>query len=196
LAVEDVETYILNLAKRRFERFGYPKTTIDELARDGRISKKTIYRHFRSKEQLFIRVATREALTAREEVLQRLGEVEDPLARLKKLVVTALDYFQEQRFILKLLADEDGIFLPYSQSKYAVMAEKEMVSVIADVLREGMRKGNIRKLDERIVGYIMLKLIQVLTFARTDALPRINENSQHERAELLEFLERAIGTDA
>ncbi len=192
MATEDLDTYIMDLAKRRFERFGFPKTTLDEIAKDGRISKKTIYGRFRSKEELFLHVATREALTARQEVLQRLGEVEEPLERLKKWMLTALEYFQEERFILKLLADEEGIFLPYLRSEYAVLAEKEMITIIADILKEGMKKGSIRKLDEWMVGYIILKLLQVFTYARTDALPLTGENTPRERAELLELLERAV----
>lgn len=193
--MEDLDTYILALAKHRFERFGFPKTTMDEIAKDGRIAKKTIYRRFRSKEELFTRVVIREALAAREEILQRLGEVQDPLARLKKLTVTALDYFREERFILKLLEDEDGVFLPFLRSEFVVMVEKGTISLIADILREGIKKGRMRKLDEQIVGYIMLKIFQVFTYARTAALPHTDGDDQHERAELLEFLERAIGKD-
>ena len=50
--MSDTEQSILELARKRFERFGYRKTTIDEICRDGGISKKTLYRHFRDKEEL------------------------------------------------------------------------------------------------------------------------------------------------
>jgi AcrR family transcriptional regulator len=193
--MDDVETHILDLAKRRFERFGFPKVTMDEIAKDGRITKKTIYRHFRSKEELFTRVVIREALAARAEILQRLGEVQDPLARLEKLIVTALDYFREERFILKLLEDKDGIFLPFLRPEFVVMVEKETVNLVADILREGIKKGRIRELDEQIAGYVMFKIFQVFTYARTAALPQTDEDNQHEMAELLDFLMRAIGKD-
>ena len=70
--MKDAEQSILELAKKRFERFGYRKTTIDEICRDGGISKKTVYAHFRDKEDLFARVLVGEALSARAEVFRRL----------------------------------------------------------------------------------------------------------------------------
>ena len=42
--------HIMDMAKARFERFGYKKTTVDEISHDVRVSKKTIYclRHKRN----------------------------------------------------------------------------------------------------------------------------------------------------
>ena len=34
--------HIMDMAKARFERFGYKKTTVDEISHDVRVSKKTI----------------------------------------------------------------------------------------------------------------------------------------------------------
>lgn len=43
---------IMDKAQHRIERFGFKKTTMDELSRDCGISKKTIYLHFKDKEDL------------------------------------------------------------------------------------------------------------------------------------------------
>lgn len=44
---------IIRAAAKRFARHGLGKTTLDEIARDVRIGKATIYHYFRSKEDLF-----------------------------------------------------------------------------------------------------------------------------------------------
>ena len=44
---------ILKAAAKRFARHGLNKTTLDEIARDLRIGKATLYHYFESKEQLF-----------------------------------------------------------------------------------------------------------------------------------------------
>lgn len=49
----DRKIQILKAAAKRFAKHGLNKTTLDEIARDLRIGKATIYHYFESKEQLF-----------------------------------------------------------------------------------------------------------------------------------------------
>ncbi len=44
---------IIRMAEKRFARHGINKTTLDEIARDLRIGKATIYHYFNSKDELF-----------------------------------------------------------------------------------------------------------------------------------------------
>jgi len=45
---------IIKAAAKRFARHGVSKTTLDEVARDIRIGKATIYHYFESKDNLYI----------------------------------------------------------------------------------------------------------------------------------------------
>lgn len=45
---------ILKVASGKFAHYGYLKTSLDEIARDARIAKGTIYYHFHDKEDLFL----------------------------------------------------------------------------------------------------------------------------------------------
>ena len=44
---------IVRAAAKRFSRHGFGKTTLDEIARDVRIGKPTIYHYFKSKDELY-----------------------------------------------------------------------------------------------------------------------------------------------
>ncbi len=50
----EYKDYILDISKQRFARFGFKKTTVDEISRDAGISKKTLYENFKNKEDLFV----------------------------------------------------------------------------------------------------------------------------------------------
>lgn len=50
---EERKTQIIRAAAKRFARHGLKKTTLDEISRDVRIGKATIYHYFNSKEVLF-----------------------------------------------------------------------------------------------------------------------------------------------
>ena len=184
----DSEQFILELARKRFERFGYRKTTIDEICRDGGVSKKTVYRHFRDKEDLFARVLIGEALAARAEVFRRLGDVPDPLERLERLTRIALDFFQEERFITRLLRDEEGIYLPKRLSAYVERVESATIQMIAEILRDGVEQGRFRRVDLRVTPYLLLKLFQAFTYARSPSLPRVKRKDDREAQLLLDFI--------
>ena len=53
MADKDRKIQILKAAVKRFAKHGLNKTTLDEIARDLRIGKATIYNYFESKEELF-----------------------------------------------------------------------------------------------------------------------------------------------
>ena len=65
---------VLTLAKRRFERFGFTKTTVDEIARDAGISKRTLYQEFESKEKILEELFMFEALSVRKVILNQIKE--------------------------------------------------------------------------------------------------------------------------
>ncbi|MGB8385096.1 MAG: helix-turn-helix domain-containing protein [Dermatophilaceae bacterium] len=55
-------------------RFGYRRSSVDDVAKDLRVSKKTIYGHFRSKEQLYAYAVAQWAAEQRARVESRLSQ--------------------------------------------------------------------------------------------------------------------------
>jgi AcrR family transcriptional regulator len=64
---------ILDAAAALVQRWGYNKTTIDDIAKQAGVAKGTIYLHWKTREALFQALLTREYLTMLQEFLQRLG---------------------------------------------------------------------------------------------------------------------------
>src|SRR6516162_5142740 len=77
---------ILDAVERMLARYGYQKTTMDDIAREAGVAKRTIYMHFASKEEV--------ALSSIDRVVERLTErlhnhvhSNEPLAeRLRKML--------------------------------------------------------------------------------------------------------------
>lgn len=79
---------IIRAAIKRFIRHGLKKTTLDEVARDLRIGKATIYHYFRSKEDLYYQ-------TLRFEISQFIAELKIILFDDNKEIAVKLDeYFR------------------------------------------------------------------------------------------------------
>ena len=60
MKIEDTKDKILEVAEKLFSRFGFHKTSMDEIAKIARKAKGSLYYHFASKEDLFTEVVAKE----------------------------------------------------------------------------------------------------------------------------------------
>lgn len=65
---------ILNVAAELIQRWGYNKTTIDDIARQAGVAKGTIYLHWKTREELFRALIDREKLAMTKDVQRRITE--------------------------------------------------------------------------------------------------------------------------
>jgi AcrR family transcriptional regulator len=64
---------ILDAAAELILRWGYRKTTIDDIAKQAGVAKGTIYLHWKTREDLFLALMTREGLKVTEDIKQRIA---------------------------------------------------------------------------------------------------------------------------
>ena len=60
MKIDDTKEKILTVAEKLFSRFGFHKTSMDEIAKIARKAKGSLYYHFTSKEELFREVVSKE----------------------------------------------------------------------------------------------------------------------------------------
>ena len=190
--MEETKKRLMDIAKARFDRFGYKKTTLDEICKDARISKNTLYKFFRSKEDIFVSLFNSEALKSRKIVLEKLKDVKNPLEKIKKFMRVSREYFNEEPFMVRALKDEDGLYAPFLKEKYYVFVEEGILNILAGFLREGVEQGKIRKLDTRVTSYIIFKLFQAFTYAKTISSDDDVDGEKKEMDELVGFISRAL----
>lgn len=165
--MDDIKNLILDKAKERFERFGYKKTTMDELSRDCGISKKTIYWHFDSKEDLFSKLMVREIFRVRQMLLRGNAAASDPLAKLIQLIKDALAIFSEDSFLTRIFQADEILFSPFVSRKYDLVVRTEINSIVSDIICEGKKRGQFREVDEDVVAYAGVRLLQAFSYMRT-----------------------------
>src|SRR5437773_10947704 len=64
---------ILDAAAELILRWGYRKTTIDDIARQARVAKGTIYLHWKTREDLFMALSIREAFKLGDDMKLRIA---------------------------------------------------------------------------------------------------------------------------
>ncbi len=190
--MDDVRNRILDNVKERLDRFGFKKTTMDEISKDCKISKKTIYEHFKDKEDMVTCLFVRECHKAMEIIFSHMGEIEDPLEKLVQLIRSAVWYFREDIFITRLLKNDEAFYSAFLSRKYHALIDQEIISIIAAIISEGKEQGKFRDVDERVVAYAGFKLFQAFSYMRTGEFDEEKDRQEYYTNVLIDFVINAI----
>ena len=170
---------ILRIAKKRFERFGFNKTTVDEIANGANISKRTLYQEFENKGKILEELFMFEALSVRRAILNQIKKVTEPAEKLQSYIRLAKKYLDQNPFIVNVLNDESGFFAPFLKEE-PLLVEEGIEEIMVSILREGVKKGVFRKMDEKIVGHSIFLLFKGFTYGRRDPDEQIGTTQTNE----------------
>ncbi|MEW5734112.1 MAG: helix-turn-helix domain-containing protein [Thermodesulfobacteriota bacterium] len=192
--MKKAEEKILEAAARLFARFGFKKTSVDEIAVEAGIVKSTLYQHFRSKDDILLAVVVRQAREARALALAQVARIEDPLDRLRALAELGWDFLRERPLLATMISDPAVPLSKVLRSDLVALAEGEMMGILQKIIEEGQALGRIRKTDARTMAYLFMKVFQSFTFARTGSLPITEERRAQEKKEVLDLLTRGAAS--
>lgn len=124
MGIDDTRDTILSVANRLFSRFGFHKTSMDEIAKVARKAKGSLYYHFASKEELFKEVISKEMDNLKNQLSVIINDTStDASEKLKNYLIKRMeilniaacyhetlkaDFFEHFHFIDDLRADLDN----------------------------------------------------------------------------------------
>jgi AcrR family transcriptional regulator len=127
MEIDKVKESILNAAQDLFRRYGYHKTSVNEIAKKSKIAKATLYKYFESKEVLlhsilmdYIRISVNEIIENASEETNKEAYLSNLILETSRLSYTICNEFIGWDFIrestnaqgfLKLLSDDLEVFL-------------------------------------------------------------------------------------
>lgn len=158
---------ILEAARRRFLRFGAPKTTMDEVAREAGCSRTTLYARFRNKEDLYARLLEGDAEAFIREASGVLATDASAGRKIRRIVeVTRRTYAGNRVMRLALARDAEMSLEPVARA-FTREQERRIVGLLRQVLDQGVAEGSLREIDTERVAYLMFHLGQVLVERET-----------------------------
>jgi AcrR family transcriptional regulator len=179
---KDRKQQILKAAEKRFSRHGLNKTTLNEIARDLRIGKATIYHYFATKEELFFRTIEWEIDLYLEELKPIfLNEQLDLKGKLAEYFCLKLSAFTRFKLIYEVL---------FCMMKEEVLNEEVMLVKIlfekeTDFLKQYL-PGKKEKQLESSYNIVLSSWGEMLSNKiKTTAFPEMNLSEQY----LLNFIE-------
>jgi AcrR family transcriptional regulator len=161
---------ILEAARGRFVRFGPRKTTMDEVARDARCSRATLYSHFRSKEELYGSLLEKDSEAFIREAEGIVAKDWRGGKKIRRIVeITRAIYARNHVLRLALVRDEE-MTLDAVAHAFTGDQERRIVKLLQEVLEEGMADGSIRPINTERVAYLMFHLGRFLVERETSGL--------------------------
>ena len=178
---EERRSEILRAAATVFSDYGYRLADCQEVANRAGVGKGTIYRHFDTKEALFIGCLRHGLDQLRERVEAAASEVSDPLDKLRAAFRAYFAFFDEQPQVVELFILERAELRQRGASMYFSYSEADR-AVWLPVIQALMDAGRLRAADPDLV----LDTLGVLAFGSvvSDRLS-VGEQSLGQRADQL-----------
>ncbi len=128
---------ILNSVREHILKSGFKKFTIEDICNDLKISKKTIYKYFDSKNEMISAIVEAHAETDRANTLKTLEERDSLYDKLNSVVLCYYDYNIPLR-----LVDELKKFFPREWSKIEELFQFKQ-ELFRKLIRDGIEQGRI-----------------------------------------------------
>jgi AcrR family transcriptional regulator len=138
--VQTTETSVVQAARRCFARYGYRKTSMDDVAGDAGVAKGTVYLYCSSKQDLYVR-AVEADLQAWLEGLGTMLEEDRPAVELMiEMAVRDAAFVESHPLVSDLLTGAADGFVPEGQERLRELRDLGLGQVVA-VLELGIRQG-------------------------------------------------------
>ena len=149
---------IIQVAQKTFARFGFKKTSIDDVAKGAGVAKGTVYLAVKSKGDLYYEVLLRELRDWEAEIVRTI----DPSMPADQQLVFAsrlgLESLQKRPLLQELFDLEAAKAVPDLRDRLEGLREGG-VQLTASILRKGMNDGSFRQdIDVEAVATVLLDL--------------------------------------
>ncbi|MCL5031398.1 MAG: TetR/AcrR family transcriptional regulator [Bacteroidetes bacterium] len=165
---------IIRAAVKRFDKHGVNKTTLNEIARDLRIGKATIYGYFKSKEDLFFSVLDYEGSQFLEEVKIIFVKEEIPLQE------RFLEYFKSKENIsqkYKLISDAFVQTLDDKGLDGELNFIKKLFNEEEEIIKSILTKSGNKNFNQLLPNFLVIKSWGLSLGMRFQTLSEPQKNS-------------------
>jgi len=158
---EEIKTNILAVASEIFSRFGFYKTTMDDIARATGKGKSSIYYYYKNKEDIFISVVEKEVIEVKSKIMVAISSQSDPRNKLKAYVLERMQGFKKFLNLYSVLKTEFLSHFDFAEQirkKY----DKEEINIIKSILDEGVLRNEFNIEDTYLTAVAIVTAMKGL----------------------------------
>lgn len=152
---------ILDKSKDLFERFGYHKTTLTDIAKSVGKVKTAIYYYFSGKEEIFAQLVQKEADSFLTKLRNEVNKAESPIGQLEKYVDTRLNLMQQLSSRYSFLKQEFFELIPLVEENRAE-AHRQEIALIESIISKGVAQKLVLSDDPTFAAEMLVNSLKGL----------------------------------
>lgn len=134
---------IVSAAEANFSRFGFQKTSMEDIAREADMSRRTVYRYFPDKATLFQEVAARRTIVYLDEIARRAAEAEGLSAQIEEVARLMNRLVREDPISVALqLTDPDSLARTVTTESLELL--RMAMAAIIPLIERARERGEVR----------------------------------------------------
>jgi AcrR family transcriptional regulator len=145
---------ISNVALSLFIKRGIKSTTTKEIAKKAGIAEGTIYKHFKSKNDIALELFTTNMDMFREKLLENTSNYTDPKEILKALIQNFFDFAKNQPKSYSYIMEAH-----FTKLKKILKEKPKPKDTFIEAIRLGIEKGDFREIDENLGAALVIGMI-------------------------------------
>ena len=138
---DNMRASIVNAASDIFSKYGYKKTTMDDIALALGKGKSSIYYYFRNKEEIFQAVLEQEVILLKTKLQKAVNRKKHHKGKLKAYIITRMKGFESMINFYNAVKNEylsQFEFIERIRHKY----DQEEIATVQGILEKGVEKGD------------------------------------------------------
>jgi len=161
--VVNLKDHIIETANTIFSRFGFKKTTMNDIASAIHKAKSSIYYYFNSKEEIFKSIVEKESLQMKREINKAIERETTPEKKLRAYIITRIRILNKLTNYYNALKDE---YLERHEFIRKIREEhlKEEINVVKKILTEGITKDQFEIKNPEITAMSIFLALRWLEY--------------------------------
>ena len=150
----DKEKYrdqIVKVSSEIFSKYGYRKTTMEEIAKELHKGKSSIYYYFKSKEDIFEAVIDKEAQVLRNELSKAVKSTTDPEQRLRLYVLVRMRTFEKLSNYYNVIFNRDLDHFDFIE-KHRQKFDLSEIALLRYILWTGVKSGHFNLTNTGLIA--------------------------------------------
>ena len=136
---EIIRLNIISTAGQIFSKYGFKKTTMEEIATAVKMGKSSIYYYYKSKEEIFEAVVLHEANILRNELTKAIKSVDSPIEKMRNYVFVRMKSFEKLSNYYNAIFNKHLDHFDFIES-VRVKYDREELAILRLILYHGARK--------------------------------------------------------
>ena len=168
------EQQILVAARKLFEKYGYKRVSMEEIAKEANVTKRTVYSYFKSKEEILKYFLNEEVQNMKIIVEESEKENKSFFDNLHQTICKLMEYTKKRNFINIIVEESESFKNPIIIENLKVI-DVAIQNYIKEKLENAVKQKQIKLQNVDVMAFLIYKMYVALLLEWENDKTKIDE---------------------